>query len=83
VGRRLRRPARGRCCRESASSRMPSTGRRDQAGRGTRPADRTPIVLVLACYHGDRGERRVTRTEFAILTMLFLLGGACYGVTST
>ena len=34
-----------------------------------------PIVLVLACYHGDRGERRVTRTEFAILTMLFLLGG--------
>jgi len=34
-----------------------------------------PIVLVVAWYHGDRGERGVTRTELAILTLLFLLGG--------
>src|SRR5262245_22360732 len=32
-----------------------------------------PIVLVLAWYHGDRGERRVTRAELAVLTLLFLL----------
>jgi hypothetical protein len=37
-----------------------------------------PIVLVLAWYHGDRGERRVTRTELAILTLLFLLGGGLF-----
>jgi len=37
-----------------------------------------PIVLVIAWYHGDRGERRVTRTELAILTMLFLLGGGLF-----
>ena len=35
-----------------------------------------PIVLVLAWYHGDRGEQRVTATEFAIITLLFLVGGA-------
>jgi TolB-like protein len=37
-----------------------------------------PIVLVLAWYHGDRGEQRVTRTELAILTLLFLLGGGLF-----
>ena len=31
-----------------------------------------PVVLVLAWYHGDRGEHRVGRTELAILTLLFL-----------
>lgn len=34
-----------------------------------------PIALVVAWYHGDRGERRVTRTELAMLTLLLLLGG--------
>lgn len=34
-----------------------------------------PIVVVLAWYHGDRGHQRVTRTEFAILTLLIVLGG--------
>ena len=34
-----------------------------------------PIVVVLAWYHGDRGEQRVSRSELAILTLLFLLGG--------
>jgi hypothetical protein len=30
-----------------------------------------PIAPVLAWYHGDRGERRVTRTELALVTPLF------------
>ena len=37
-----------------------------------------PIVLVLAWYHGDRGQRQVTRSELAILTLLFLLGGGVF-----
>jgi TolB-like protein/Tfp pilus assembly protein PilF len=35
-----------------------------------------PIVLVLAWYHGDRGQQQVTATELSILAVLFLLGGA-------
>jgi len=34
-----------------------------------------PIVLVLAWYHGDRGEQRIRGTELAIITLLFLVGG--------
>jgi TolB-like protein len=37
-----------------------------------------PIVLVLAWYHGDRGEQRIGRTELAILTLLFLVGGGIF-----
>jgi TolB-like protein/Tfp pilus assembly protein PilF len=37
-----------------------------------------PIVLVLAWYHGDRGEQRVSRAELAIITLLFLLGGGIF-----
>jgi TolB-like protein/Tfp pilus assembly protein PilF len=37
-----------------------------------------PIVLVLAWYHGDKGQQRVTRVEFAILILLFLLGGGLF-----
>ena len=37
-----------------------------------------PIALVLAWYHGDKGERRVARTELAIITLLFLLGGGLF-----
>ncbi|HQR24663.1 MAG TPA: tetratricopeptide repeat protein [Steroidobacteraceae bacterium] len=37
-----------------------------------------PIVLVLAWYHGDRGEQRVTATELAIIALLFLIGGALF-----
>ena len=37
-----------------------------------------PIALVLAWYHGDRGEQRVTGIELAILTLLFLLGGGLF-----
>lgn len=34
-----------------------------------------PIALVLAWYHGDRGEQRVTRGESALIASLLLLGG--------
>lgn len=37
-----------------------------------------PIVIVLAWYHGDRGEQRVTRAELALLTVLFLIGGGIF-----
>jgi TolB-like protein/Tfp pilus assembly protein PilF len=37
-----------------------------------------PIVLVLAWYHGDRGEQRVSRAEFAIIALLFLVGGGIF-----
>ncbi len=34
-----------------------------------------PIVLALAWYHGDRGQQRVTVAEFAIITLLLMIGG--------
>jgi adenylate cyclase len=34
-----------------------------------------PIALVLAWYHGDRGQQRVTSNEFVLLAVLMLLGG--------
>jgi len=37
-----------------------------------------PIVLVLSWYHGDRGQQRVGGTEFAVLTLLFLIGGGLF-----
>src|SRR5678815_3329627 len=37
-----------------------------------------PIVLVLAWYHGDRGQQRITAPELAILTLLMLLGGGAF-----
>src|SRR4029453_6778698 len=37
-----------------------------------------PLVLVLAWYHGDRGQQRVTRTELMIITLLFLIGGGIF-----
>ena len=37
-----------------------------------------PIVLVIAWFHGDRGHRRVSRIELALLTLLFLLGGGLF-----
>jgi TolB-like protein/thioredoxin-like negative regulator of GroEL len=37
-----------------------------------------PIVLVLAWFHGDKGAQRIGRTELAILTVLFLLGGGLF-----
>ena len=37
-----------------------------------------PIVLVVAWYHGDRGEQRVTAIELTIITLLFLVGGGIF-----
>jgi TolB-like protein len=37
-----------------------------------------PIALVLAWYHGDRGHQRVSGREFAILTVLLLIGGGLF-----
>ena len=34
-----------------------------------------PIVLVLAWYHGDRGQQRISRPELGWLVVLALLGG--------
>jgi TolB-like protein/Tfp pilus assembly protein PilF len=34
-----------------------------------------PIALILAWYHGDRGQQRVTGAELAILSVLLALGG--------
>ena len=37
-----------------------------------------PIVLVLAWYHGDRGEQRLGGAELTIITLLFLAGGGIF-----
>ena len=37
-----------------------------------------PIVIVVAWYHGDRGEQRVSGVELTIITLLFLLGGGIF-----
>ena len=42
-----------------------------------------PVVLVLAWFHGDRGHRRVTRTELAIPRCSFCSAADSSGATST
>ena len=37
-----------------------------------------PVLLVLAWYHGDRGEQRIGGTELTIVTLLLLLGGGIF-----
>ena len=37
-----------------------------------------PILLVLAWYHGDRGQQRVSGRELSILTVLLLIGGGLF-----
>ncbi len=37
-----------------------------------------PIVLVLAWYHGDRGEQRIRSSEVAIVLLLFLVAGGVF-----
>lgn len=37
-----------------------------------------PLVLVLAWYHGDRGEQRVKGPEIMIIVLLFLVGGGIF-----
>src|SRR5512145_981050 len=36
------------------------------------------LPLVLARYHGDRGQQRASAAELTIITLLFLLGGAIF-----
>ena len=37
-----------------------------------------PVALVLAWYHGDKGQQRVSRIELTIVTLLLLLGGGLF-----
>ncbi len=37
-----------------------------------------PIVLVLAWYHGDRGEQRIRSSEVAIILLLFVVAGSVF-----
>jgi TolB-like protein/Tfp pilus assembly protein PilF len=37
-----------------------------------------PLVLVLAWYHGDRGQQKVSGAELTIITLLFILGGGIF-----
>src|SRR6187455_2403366 len=34
-----------------------------------------PVALILAWYHGDRGQQRITTPELGMLTLVLLLGG--------
>ena len=73
---------RRRCVGIPAGARVPQHAPRlaapDPAGSLPRASDRSADRLVLAWYHGDRGQRHVTRSELAILTLLFLLGGGVF-----
>jgi len=35
-----------------------------------------PLVLVVAWYHGDRGQQTITGAEVLIIALLVLVGGA-------
>ena len=37
-----------------------------------------PLVVAIAWFRGERGAQRVTRTELAVVTLLFLLGGGLF-----
>jgi TolB-like protein len=37
-----------------------------------------PLVLVIAWYHGERGQQRVNRVELIIIALLFLAGGGVF-----
>ena len=37
-----------------------------------------PIALLIAWYHGDRGQQRLSAPELTILTLLFLVGGGIF-----
>ena len=76
VGSRLRRGRLGL----PAGPRVPQRHLRLAASRFSRSppscsSSACPSSLVLAWYHGDRGEQRISGTELAILALLFLVGG--------
>ena len=37
-----------------------------------------PVALILAWYHGDRAQQRITTPELAMLTLVLLLGGGVF-----
>ncbi len=37
-----------------------------------------PLVVAIAWFRGERNAQRVTRTELAVVTVLFLLGGSLF-----
>ena len=37
-----------------------------------------PLILILAWYHGDRGEQHVRGTELGLIALLFLAGGGIF-----
>jgi TolB-like protein len=37
-----------------------------------------PAVIVVAWFHGERGDQRVSGTELTLVTVLFLLGGGAF-----
>jgi len=37
-----------------------------------------PLVVAIAWFRGERGAQKVTRTELAVVTLLFLLGGGLF-----
>jgi len=37
-----------------------------------------PLVVAIAWFRGERGAQRVTRTELAVVTILFLIGGGLF-----
>ena len=37
-----------------------------------------PLVVAIAWFRGERGAQRVTRTELAVVTILFLVGGGLF-----
>ena len=79
VGARLRRRCLGIPAGPRVRQRAPSTGR-SQFQQLTTLAllIGLPVVLVLAWYHGDRGQQRISTPELAILTLLLLLGGGAF-----
>ncbi len=68
----------GACCRASATLPRRSSCRACSSRSWPWLLIGLPIVLVLAWYHGDRGQQRVSAAELAIITLLFLVGGAMF-----
>ena len=83
VGYRLRGRRLGIAARPRLRQHLSTGPRSCSSSQQPCAADRPPIVLVLAWYHGDKGQQRVTRAELAIITLLFLLGGGMFWRYST
>jgi len=66
----------GRCCRASSTSPAPfHWPELVQQFSTLALLIGFPIVVVIAWYHGDRGEQRVSGAELTIIVLLLLLAG--------